>query len=217
MFMLTGALSFYTIGNAFILGLFASPTIVGYYVGAEKIGKAAVSLLSPITQAVFPRMSHLAPKARSEAARLARTSLLLVGSAGCVMGIVVFLMAPLLVHVLLGPGFEPSVVVLRILALLPPLVAVSNVLGIQWMLALDLDRFVTAVVVSAGLLNVCLAVVLVPHYMHVGMALAVVASETLVVVGLYAVLRHQRLDPFAIAKLELQDAPVAAAAGSVTG
>jgi PST family polysaccharide transporter len=133
------------------------------------------------------------------------------------MGIVVFFMAPLLVHVLLGPGFEPSVVVLRILALLPPLVAVSNVLGIQWMLALDLDRFVTAVVVSAGLLNVCLAVVLVPHYMHVGMALAVVASETLVVVGLYAVLRHQRLDPFAIAKLELQDAPVAAAAGSVTG
>jgi polysaccharide transporter, PST family len=217
MFLFSGALSFYTIGNAFILGLFASPTIVGYYVGAEKIGKAAATLLYPITQAIFPRMSHLASTARNEAARLVRTSLFLVGTAGCVMGIIVFLTAPILVRVVLGPGFEASVVVLRILALLPPLVAVSNVLGIQWMLALGLDRFVNTVILSACLLNVSLAVVLVPHYMHVGMAVAVVASESLVALGLYAMLRWQRLDPLAIARAAEQDEPVSASSGAVTG
>jgi polysaccharide transporter, PST family len=214
MFLFSGALSFYTIGNAFILGLFATPTIVGYYVGAEKIGKAAATLLYPITQAVFPRMSNLALAARYEAARLARTSLFLVGAAGCAMGLAVFLAAPLLVRAVLGPGFEASVVVLRILALLPPLVAVSNVLGIQWMLALGLDRFVNAVIVSACLLNVSLALILVPHYMHVGMAVAVVSSETLVVLGLCAVLKRKRLDPFVIAKAAEQPEPVAAVVGA---
>jgi PST family polysaccharide transporter len=207
MFLLSGALSFYTIGNAFILGLFASPTIVGYYAGAEKIGKAAATLLYPITQALFPRMSHLASTAHGEAARLARTSLYLVGAAGCAVGSIVFLTAPILVRVLLGPGFEASVVVLRILALLPPLVALSNVLGIQWMLALRLDRFVNAVVVCACVLNVTLAIILVPHYMHVGMAVAVVASEALVALGLFAVLRHQRLDPFTVASAAEQAEP----------
>jgi PST family polysaccharide transporter len=211
MFLFQGALSFYTVGNGFILGLFGSPSVVGYYVGAEKISKAFATLLFPITQAVFPRISHLAGHARGEAAQLARTSLLLVGSAGCMMGLLIFVGAPILVRLLLGPGFENAVVVLRILALLPPLVALSNVLGIQWMLALRLDRLVNAIVISACFLNVSLALILVPHYLQVGMAVAVVASEALVAFGLYTVLRLRHLDPLVIAALAKADpAPTAA-------
>jgi PST family polysaccharide transporter len=198
-FIYQGALSFYTVGNGFILGLFGSPAAVGYYVGAEKISKAFATMLFPITQAVYPRISHLATHARGDAARLARTSLFLVGAAGCLMGLGVFLGAPLLVRVVLGPGFDSAVVVLRILALLPPLIAISNVLGIQWMLALGLDRLVNTVVISACVLNVTLALILVPRYQHVGMAVAVVASEALVAFGLYALLRIRNLDPLAIA------------------
>lgn len=208
MFLYQGAISFYTVGNGFILGLFGSPAVVGYYVGAEKISKSFASLLFPITQAIYPRISHMATHARGEAARLARTSLFLVGGAGCVMGLVIFFGAPVLVRIVLGPNYESAVVVLRILALLPPLIAVSNVLGIQWMLALGLDRIVNLVVVSACVLNVTLAIILVPHYMHVGMAVAVVASETLVTLGLYAALRISHLDPLVVASM-----PVAAEAG----
>jgi PST family polysaccharide transporter len=211
MFLFQGALSFYTVGNGFILGLFGSPAAVGYYVGAEKISKAFATLLFPITQAVFPRISHLAGHARGEAAKLARTSLLLVGSAGCLMGLLIFVGAPILVRLLLGPGFENAVVVLRILALLPPLVALSNVLGIQWMLALRLDRLVNAIVISACVLNISLALILVPRYLHVGMAVAVVASEALVAFGLYTVLRVRHLDPLVIAaRAQADPAPTAA-------
>jgi polysaccharide transporter, PST family len=198
-FLYQGALSFYTTGNAFLLGLFGTPLAVGYYVGAERISKAFSTMLFPITQAVFPRISHLAASRRDEAAQLARKSLFIVGGAGCVMGVIVFIGAPLLVRIVLGPGFDSAIVVLRILALLPPLIAFSNVLGIQWMLALGLDRLVNAIVVSACVLNVSLAFLLVPHYMAVGMAVAVVASETLVAVGLYAMVRSRNLDPLAIA------------------
>jgi len=200
MFLYQGALSFYTVGNAFILGLFATPTVVGYYVGAEKISKAFVTMLFPITQAIYPRISHLASESRAEAARLARTSLLFVGTAGLLMGVFIFVGAPTLVRIVLGPGFESSIVVLRILALLPPLIALSNVFGIQWMLALGLDRMVNAIVFAACLLNIALAILLVPHYLHVGMAVAVVASESLVAFGLYGILKARHLDPLVIAR-----------------
>ena len=199
MFLFQGALSFYTVGNGFIVGLLASPVVVGYYVGGERIGKTLASLLYPITQALFPRISHLAARARDDAARLARTSLFVMGAAGCLMGLAIFAAAPSLVRVGLGAGFEQAVLVLRILALLPPLMAVSNVLGIQWMLALGLDHLVNAVVFSACVLNVSLAIILVPHYLHVGMAVAVVSSEALVAFGLYAVLKQRHLDPAAVA------------------
>ncbi|HYS02861.1 MAG TPA: oligosaccharide flippase family protein [Candidatus Eisenbacteria bacterium] len=211
-FLLTGALSFYTIGNGFILGLFAPAASVGYFVGAERISKNFATLLSPITQAVFPRTSHLASFARQEAARLARTSLFLMGSVACAMAAVVFLTAPLLVRLVLGPGFEHAVPVLRVLALLPPLVVVTNVLAVQWMLALGLDRSVNAVMLAASLLNIGLAIALVPPYREMGMAVAVVASEALVTGGLYAVLRIKRLDPLALARLEPGEAPITATA-----
>lgn len=196
-FLFTGAVSFYTVGNAFILGLLATPAAVGYYAGAEKISRAFATMLYPVTQAIFPRVSHLAQSSRGEAARLVRTSLLLMESAGIVMAIFIFTTAPILVRLILGPGFEGAVIVLRILALLPPLIALSNVFGIQWSLALDLERLVTVVICAASVLNVSLALVLVPHYLHVGMAVAVVASEALVAFGLYAALRVKHLDPLA--------------------
>jgi PST family polysaccharide transporter len=127
------------------------------------------------------------------------------------MGLLIFVGAPILVRLLLGPGFENAVVVLRILALLPPLVALSNVLGIQWMLALRLDRLVNAIVISACVLNISLALILVPRYLHVGMAVAVVASEALVAFGLYTVLRVRHLDPLVIAaRAQADPAPTAA-------
>ena len=198
-FLLAGAVSFYTIGNAFILGLFGSSAAVAYFAGAERLVKAFGSVVTPLTQAVFPRTSRLAASARGEAARLARNSLFVLGAAGCVWGLAAFVMAPLLIQLLLGPGFEAAIPVLRILALLPPLVALSQVLAVQWMLALGLDRLVNAVVFCASVLNVTLAFILVPRSMEIGMAIAVVASEAFLTVGLYGVLRIRHLDPLVLA------------------
>src|SRR5260370_27948186 len=65
-FVYQGALSFYTVGNAFILGLFRSPAAVGYYLGAEKLSKAFSPLLLPLPHARFPPISHPPSHARSQ-------------------------------------------------------------------------------------------------------------------------------------------------------
>ncbi|MFN4074227.1 MAG: flippase [Thermus sp.] len=199
MFFFRGAVSFYTLGNTFILGLFAPPQAVGYYAGAEKISKAFLGLLSPVSQALYPRLSHLARSAPLEAARLARLGVWTMGLGGAILGLGVLALAPFWVRLFLGEGYEAAVLPLRILALLVPLIALSNVLGIQWMLPFGLDRPFNAIIVGAGLVNLGLAVLLAPHLQHVGMALAVVIAELGVTLSMWLYLRRRGKDPFLLA------------------
>ncbi len=195
MFLFRASVSLYTVGNAFILGLFVTPQLVGYYAGAEKISKAFLGLLNPVSQTLYPRLSHLVHQARARAVRLARIGVAVMGIGGTAMGVLVFLTAPMLVRIILGTGYAQAVPVLRILALLPPLIALSNVFGIQWMLPLGLDRSFNRIILLAGVINIGLAVILAPAYADRGMAWAVVAAETFVTSGIYLLLRWKKLDP----------------------
>jgi len=152
-------------------------------------------LLGPFGQVLYPRISHLVRHAWEDALRLAQTGLWVMGAGGALLGIAAYLGAPALVGVLLGPLFEPAIPVLRILAWLLPLIAASNVLGIQWMLPLGLDRAFNRIIIAAGALNVGLACWLAPRFAERGMAWAVVVAEAFVTLTMYGYLRWRHLDP----------------------
>jgi PST family polysaccharide transporter len=195
MFLFRSSVSLYTAGNAFILGIFVSPEFVGYYAGAEKISRAVLGILNPISQTLYPRLSHLVSHSQFRAARLARISIGVMGGAGLAMGAVVFALAPVIVRMVLGAHFTPAVPVLRVLALLVPLVAIGTVLGIQWMLPLGMDSAFNKIILLAGVINLSLALVLAPAYTDMGMAWAVVIAETFVSATMYLLLRARKLDP----------------------
>ena len=196
MFALNGAVSLYTTLNPFVLGLVAPQSQVGFFGGAEKVTRAASRFMVPISMSLFPRVSSMiARDAHAAARRLARRALLLqtvlaVAAAGALVAL-----APWVVELLFGPRFDAAVPVMRILALILPLIAVSNVLGIQWMLPLGLDRSFVAVCLGAGVLNVVLLLTLGSAFGAEGGAWAVVAAEAAVVAGLVAVLWRRRLLP----------------------
>src|SRR5580700_9626129 len=96
------------------------------------------------------------------------------------MGVFVFVFAPFLIKVLLGAQFAPAVTVLRILAILPPVIAVGQAVGMHWLLPLGRERVVTRTIVIAAALNLVLVFVFVPTHAHLGMAWAVVCSEAFV-------------------------------------
>jgi PST family polysaccharide transporter len=195
MFLFRGSVSLYTAGNAFILGLFVSPQIVGYYAGAEKISRAFLGLLAPVSQTLYPRLSHLVHRERDRAARLARFGVAIMAGGGALMGVCVFFAAPLLVRIILGKDFAGAVPALRILSLLLPIVGLNFSLGIQWMVPLGLDHAFNIITLLAGLTNISLAMIFASTYKDVGMAWAVVCAEVLVAGSLYGVLRWQKLDP----------------------
>lgn len=185
LFLLRGSESFYTLGNAFILGFFVGPTAVGYFAGPEKITRALAGLFNPIRQTLYPRLSRLMHTSPAKGIRLARAGMSVTGLGGLVLGVTVFLFAPWLVRIVFGAQFTPAVTVLRLLAILPPLVSVTQSIGMQWLLPLGKERVVTRTVMMAGLLHILLVFALVPRLAHVGMACVVLCSETFVCATLF--------------------------------
>lgn len=207
MFVSQGAVTLYSNGNIFILGLFTTQQVVGYYAGAEKIIRAFLGLLDPLTRALYGRLSQQVYHARGGAARLVRIALAVMGVGGTLTGLLVFGFASFLVKLALGPAFDPAVPVLRVLAILPVLIGVSIVLGIQWMLPLGLERQFNSIVLGAGLLHLMLAMMLAPRFSHVGVAWALVLTELFVTGAFYIYLRWRGLDPVTYAKDEGETHP----------
>ncbi len=176
----------YTSGNAFVLGLLTNPVAVGYYSAAERIVTSVAGLVGPFSQAVYPRFSRLARESRVQTLRWARKMLALTGSGSLVLSVLLFIGAPLIVNVFLGPKYTPSAAVIAILSPLPVLIAVSNVLGVQLLFPFGHEKGVLAVVLVAGLANITLAFLLAPRWQASGMATAVVISEAIVTLGYFA-------------------------------
>jgi PST family polysaccharide transporter len=190
-FLSRSTASLYTLANTFILGLFQGPQQVAFYGGAERINRMVLGLLQPISQALYPRMSHLAVSSRQRAEAMARLSLLGFGGFGVVACAVSAFLAPWIVRILLGPKYLAAIGVFRVLTLILPLIAVSSILGVQWMLPFGMDRMFNRIVLGAGVLNVSLAIYVAPHFGAMGMAWSVVVAEAFVTVAMWIALhRH---------------------------
>lgn len=181
-FLSRSAVSLYTFANTFILGLFVDSTGVAYYGSAERIVIIVLGLMGPLTQALYPRMSHLAATDRGQAASAIRTALLVFGAIGLLTGIALVAAAPWII-LIFGHAYRPATNVLRVAALIVPLVAISNVLGLQWMLPFGMDREFNRISISAGVLNIVLAVILAPRFGPMGTAWSVVTTQAFVTVA----------------------------------
>jgi PST family polysaccharide transporter len=190
-FISTFAISLYTVSNVFILGLFTNNTIVGYYSAAEKLIKAAQGLLTPISQSVYPFISEVAAKSRQEALRFIRKLVRFVGGGSFVVSLLTFIFAEFIINIALGSQYQRSVIVLRILAFLPFIIGLSNILGVQTMLTFDFKKAFSRILVCAGFLNICLALILVPLYRHIGVSIAVLTTETFVTICMFFYLKSK--------------------------
>ncbi|MEQ9619043.1 MAG: flippase [Deltaproteobacteria bacterium] len=196
LFLSNIAQSIYYSGNSFILGMLTNYTAVGYYSAAEKIALSLLGLFRPMAQAVYPRFSRMASSSKNSVLFWGKRLIFVMGGLGFVAAITVFLGAPLIVRIVLGPGYEPSIIVLQILSLLPFLAALSDVLSIQIMLPFSKDRFYTLIRVFTASLHVVIALLLIPRFNIAGMASTLIISQTLILASTFMFLSHWKLTPF---------------------
>lgn len=185
----------YTTANVVILGLMLSPSAVGYFAGAERICRAAIGLLHPLNQAFFPRINHQVHHDPLQALRTIRLTIAIMFSYGLVIMTVLWLAAPHFVRLMLGPHYEASIGILRMMAIVAPLNALSNALGLQWMIPHRMDRTFQWIIAAGATANICLAFVLVPNHGGIGMTWAIVASEFTVVTCIMLVLYFKGANP----------------------
>jgi PST family polysaccharide transporter len=184
MFLLRSGLATYSTANVLVLALFAPASIVGYYASAEKLVKAIAGLLLPIRDAFYPRLSHLAAHSPQDSARLTRISAYIESGCGLLLSLMTFVFAGFFVRIIFGPSFASAVPILRILAILPVIIALADSIGFQTLLPAGKELVVTKAIVAGTVVNLALAFLLAPRYLGTGMAVSVVFAEAVVCIFL---------------------------------
>lgn len=193
-FTSTIAINLYTASNIVFLGLLTNNTIVGYFSGAQKIIQNINQLISPVTQAIYPYVSKTASNSKNEALKFLRKIVLILGGGNFIGSILIFIFAEWIVDILLGEGYEQSVLLLRILAFLPFIISLSNIFGIQTMLVFGMKKQFNKVLLSAAIVNTVIVLPMIYFYQAIGVSVSMTITEIFVTLSMYIVLKNNNIN-----------------------
>lgn len=174
------AINSYTSSSVVILGLFSNSTVVGYYSGAQKIIDNIRRILEPILLATYPHISKLLQESKEKSKIFIKKAVIILGGGSFVLSIVVFLFAEKIVEIILGAGYQQSVLLLRIMAFLPVIITVSNIYGIQILIPIGYANAFSRILVCAAIINLILIFPLVYFYQDIGISVCAVIVESFV-------------------------------------
>lgn len=190
-FASTAITNAYTNSLPIILGSLCGNTQVGLFIGADRIRRPLQGIYTPIPMVFYPRINHVVKSDIAQAPRLCLSVLFIQGGLVLLIVAAAMLSAPLLVHLLLGPGFDGAVSVCRVLSGLIFFLGVHSVLGQLIMLPFGMRREYTACLTAGAIIGVSLAVPLAGTWGADGMALATLLAEALVTTSMYIILARR--------------------------
>jgi PST family polysaccharide transporter len=184
LFLSTVSISLYTTTTVVIIAFVLGPAAAGAFALADRVRVLAGSIIDPLKDAVYPFVCRIADRGEThEEGWTKRIFFRAVVVLSGLISLALFTFAPFIIWLVGGKLFEDAIPVLRIVAFLPLIIALSNTFGKQTMLPLRMDREYTWVVTSAALLGVTGVFVLTYQLGLPGAALAMVAVETYVAVA----------------------------------
>jgi len=187
------AISIYTISTIFILGLLTNNTIVGYFAAAEKIINVFKGLIGPVAQTIYPYISKKVAKSKEEGLNFIRKVTKFVGLFTALISLFIFIFADVLVNLLLGEQYFNSIIVLKIMAILPFMIGLSNIFGIQTMVTFGRKKAFSKILFVGSILNILLSFILVPLYKHIGAAISVLIVESYITIAMFIYLQTNGL------------------------
>lgn len=196
LFISTAAISLYTTSTIVVLGFLAGPVSVAIYTSANKLLQAAQGIYTPLSASFYPRINSLMVEHKSEAMDMIKYLMKLQFLLTLVIGIFIFIFSPFVVDVLFGEGYERSALVLRIMSVLPIIVGLSNIFGIQVLLTYGYKKEFTKILIFSGLISLFTLFPLCWFLDSVGAAISVVITESIVTSIMFYVIKMKKIPLF---------------------
>jgi len=174
--------SFYTNFNTIFVGMLFGQQVVGYYAVAERIKSLFQMLISTLSQALYP---HFCKKNMSGSHNQKKFILLYLGI-GLAGFACIEVLGPWVVRFMAGAELMPSVEFLRVLALVIPIVSIASYLSTLRVAASGRMRLFFLIYVSGALLHLLYIYPFATFFGHIGVPLAVIVTESLITVFLFA-------------------------------
>lgn len=185
--------SLYTYLTPIALGAISGPAALGVFNLADKFRQAGTALLSPLSQALFPRMSYLFETDRFNAIKLVKKSAAFLISIASIGSCLLYFGAELIINSFGGTGFEDSKVILKELSIIPVIVILSNILGIQILLPSNNKKQYSAVYGLAGIVSICIMIPLIQKYGPHGATLNIIITELIVTISMAIIVTKRKL------------------------
>jgi O-antigen/teichoic acid export membrane protein len=188
-FLTSTAVSLYTFFDTIMLGFISGSLAVGFYTTGLKIVKLSQTFVNGLGGVLLPRISFLIETDdQFEINRIINKSLLYALTVSVPLSIFFFLLAPEIIVTLASYQFAPSIYVLRILCVLPLIVGLSNVFGIQVLFPFGKEKNFLVAVIAGCITSLCLNFILCPLYQEIGAAVSCIVAELIVtiIVFIYA-------------------------------
>ena len=189
-FLTTSAISIYIYFDTILLQLLThNEQAVGYYTTIIKLVKICLVVLLTVGSVLMPRLSFLVSTGNTSAVKLhLDKSLLFLVTLGIPISAGLYLLAPEIIVVIAGEAFLPAVPVMKILALLPLAIGLSNLFCFQTLIPFKKEKLFLVAVVIGGIASVALNLLLIPYLAEQGAAWANMITEIIIsiITGWYA-------------------------------
>lgn len=152
-FLSTIAINIYISTNIVLLGVFSNSIIVGYYSTANKIIDCVRGLMNAITQAIYPYISNRLKELKKENSILIKR--IRNGYCGlcCFISIFIYFFSEYIIIILFGESYRESVFLLKMMSVIPFIVSISNIYGIQIMMNFGYQKEFSKIIILAAIID----------------------------------------------------------------
>lgn len=163
--------------SVILLRTYCGDGATGIYSGGEKFHGIVDQLTQVLSRAFFPFL------ARHEEKHSLYVKI--TGTIAILMSLLMFLGANLFVDIFLTPNFSDSATVIRILALSPIFLFLSNSYGTNYLVLVGKENLIRDIYVVWSLVGFALAWILVPRFSYVGVAFVLLAIRGAIGLSIY--------------------------------
>jgi len=178
-------ISLFTNTNTVILGILSGNQAVGYFSAAEKLARAIGNLQTPISNTIFPYLSKEMAQDKLQTIQKIKKITIVGTLLFSILIIVCFFFAEQIIEIIYGKAMFSSVLIFRILILIPLLSFLDTMYGKQILLNLGRDHLYFRVIVFATILNLATNFILTNIYQELGTAITLIITQIFIVLGMW--------------------------------
>lgn len=163
--------------SVLLLGFFHGSVANGIFEAGNKFNTIASQFLVIVSRTFFPFLSRKIEKHYV----IVRINI----TAAVFMAVILFIFAPLIIHLFFTADFETAIPVLRIMSVSLIFMAMSNVYITNWLIVKGYERQARKITVIASLIGFAIAIPLVYYFTYIGAALTILISRGIMGMGGY--------------------------------
>ena len=170
--------SMYITFNVMFLGFASNNVEVGYYTTAFKLYSVILGLFTAFTNVMLPRMSSLLANGNKEQFQnMISKSFSLMAFFSIPMILCSMALAPQIIYVLSGSGYEGAILPMRIIMPAALFVGIAQVLAVQVITPMKRDKVLLFASFLGATVSLLINIFIVPHLHSIGSAIVLLVAE----------------------------------------